>query len=91
MEAKVKKTDEVLVSIDGKLTEEQAKELILKKLFDLINVELTRYLNTEKRTLTQSIENLWDKYAVSKTEMEAGRIETLNQLDVFLKDLGYLL
>ena len=69
------------------MTEEQAKELILIKLFDLIHTELLRYLNAEKRALIQSIENLWDKYAVSKTQLEAKKVESLNQIDGFLKEL----
>ena len=91
LQEKIGKTDEILASIGGKLTEEQAKELILTKLYDLIHTELLRYLNTEKRTFIQLIENLWNKYAVSKAELEGKRVETINQLDGFLKDLGYLI
>lgn len=90
LEARIVKTDSILVAIGGQLTKEQAKELILKKLFDIMNRELMRYLNAEKRALTQSIENLWDKYAVSKNELEGQRTDTLDQLNEFLKGLGYI-
>ena len=43
------KTDALLASIGGQLTETEAKTLILKKLYDLANQELNRYLNNEKR------------------------------------------
>jgi type I restriction enzyme M protein len=42
------------------------------------------------RLLVQSIEALWDKYAVSLRTLEAQRAETLGKLDGFLEKLGYL-
>jgi type I restriction enzyme M protein len=84
------KTDGILAAIGGRLTDEQARRLILKKLYDLARNELNRYLNAEKRGLIQIVENLWDKYAVSSRELEAERTETLAVLDDFLKGLDYL-
>jgi type I restriction enzyme M protein len=84
------KTDSILAIIGGQLTEEQARRLILKKLYDLANSELNRYLNAEKRGLVQVVENLWDKYAVSSRELERERAETLKTLDEFLRGLGYV-
>jgi len=37
-----------------------------------------------------TVENLWDKYAVSSRELETRRAETLKTLDGFLKGLEYL-
>ena len=71
-------------------TEEEARQLILKKLYDLVNSELNRYLNAEKRVLITAVENLWDKYAVSSRQLEGTRGETLETLDGFLRGLGYL-
>jgi len=88
--ARIAKTDALLAAIGGRLTEEQARCLILKKLYDLASGELTRYLNAEKRGLVAAVENLWDKYAVSSRDLEAERTETLKKLDEFLKGLGYL-
>ena len=90
LEARIAKTDAVLASIGGQLTEAEAKTLILKKLYDLANQELSRYLNAEKRVLTHAVENLWDKYAVSSREMETGRAGTLRVVDGFINGLGYL-
>ena len=87
---RITQTDKMLDSVGGQLTEDRAKELILKKLYDIINNELNRYLNAEKRKLIQVIENLWDKYAVSSQKIEKERSETLKALDGFLKGLGYL-
>jgi type I restriction enzyme M protein len=90
LQERLAKTDSLLASIGGQLTEEEARRLILKKLYDLANTELIRYLNAEKRGLIQIVENLWDKYAVSSRKLERERAGTLKVLDGFLKGLGYL-
>ena len=88
--ARLEKTDALLEEIGGQLTEEDAKLMILKKLHDIAHTELGRYLNAEKRVLIAAVEKLWDKYAVSMRELEQQRTETLEELDGFLKGLGYL-
>jgi type I restriction enzyme M protein len=90
LEARIARTDALVASIGGQLTEAEAKSLILKRLYDLANQELNRYLNAEKRRLIQLVENLWDKYAVSSRALENARTETLTVLDGFLAGLGYL-
>ena len=90
LEARLAKTDGILTAIGGQLTEEESRQLILKKLYDLGHYELNRYLNAEKRGLVQVVEKLWDKYAVSSRELESERSETLKELDGFLNGLGYL-
>jgi type I restriction enzyme M protein len=78
------------VAIGGLLTTEEAKELILQKLYDWVREQLTRYLNGAKRALIALVEKLWDKYAVSSQELEAERSQTLGELNEFLVKLGYL-
>jgi type I restriction enzyme M protein len=90
LQARIAKTDALVASIGGRLSEAEAKTLILKKLCDLANQELNRYLNAEKRGLIQLIENLWDKYALSRHTLESNRCTTLMELDGFLHRLGYL-
>ena len=90
LEARMAKTDALVASIGGQLTEVEAKTLILKKLYDLANQKLNRYLNAEKRQLIQIVENLWDKYAVSNRVLESKRTESLKALDGFLVRLGYV-
>ena len=90
LQARMAKTDACVASIGGQLTEADAKTLILKKLYDLANQELNRYLNAEKRRLIEVIENLWDKYAVSSRALEQERTGILKTLDGFLGGLGYL-
>lgn len=89
LEARLAKTDALLASIGGQLTDPDARKLILKKLYDLANEQLNRYLNAEKRVLVQAIENLWGKYAVSSRDLEAERTTTLKTLSGFLAELGY--
>jgi len=90
LNARLAKIDAILAAIGGQLTEAEARELILKKIYDVVTRELNRYLNAEKRRLIAVVENLWDKYAVSSRELETERTETLKTLDGFLKGLGYL-
>ena len=90
LKVRLAKTDAILAAIGGQLTEAEARELILKKLYNLVSNELNRYLNAEKRRLIGVVETLWDKYAVSSRELEGRRIETLETLNGFLKGLGYL-
>ena len=89
LKARLAKTDGILTAIGGQLTEAEARELILKKIYDLVTNELNRYLNAEKRRLIAVVENLWDKYAVSSRELEAERTETVKTLEEFLQRLGY--
>lgn len=89
LEGRLAKTDGILIAIGGQLTEEEARQLILKKLCDMVHQELTRYLNAEKRALFQVVEKLWDKYSVSSRQLESERAETLKSLDGFFRGLGY--
>ncbi|GBD87642.1 hypothetical protein BMS3Abin03_01576 [bacterium BMS3Abin03] len=83
------KIDNLMEAIGERITAEECKTLILKKLYDLVANELERYLNAEKRHLISVFENWWDKYAVSAEQLEKSRTETLEQLNGFLNDLGY--
>lgn len=89
LEERISRTDEVLAEIGGPLVEEQARQLILKKLYNIGHRELNRYLNAERRSLIRGVESLWNKYAVSSGELEAERTETLSSLHSFLTGLGY--
>ena len=90
IQARIDRTDTLLAEIGGQITDEEAKVLILKKLYDIAGRELERYLNAEKRALIQGVENLWNKYAVSSRELEQQRENTLSELNGFLEGLGYL-
>ena len=79
----------ILEAINGQLADDEAKRLILKKLYDIASAELERYLNTEMRQLVSGVENLWSKYAMNSREIEAEREATLKTLNFFLERLDY--
>lgn len=87
---RLRDVDGLLAAIGGQLTTEEAKGLILQKLYDWVREQLTRYLNRAKRSLIALVEKLWDKYAVSSRELEQAREETLAELNQFLVKLGYI-
>jgi type I restriction enzyme M protein len=90
LQMRLARVDDLLTAIGGQISEQEAKRLILKKLHDLANKELLRYLNAEKRALLALVENLWDKYAVSGQTLEAEWENTLSVLKDFLTGLGYM-
>jgi len=90
MEEKLKGLDAFLESIGGIITPEECKTLILQKHNSLVQQELLKYLNAEKRTLITGIEKLWDKYKVTSQNLENKRQDSLTKLNQFLTDLKYL-
>ena len=90
LEARIARTDSLLTEIGGQLTEEQARQLILRKIYDIERTELDRYLNAEKRVLVSGVENLWEKYAVAKDALDATLNATAGTLGTILKTLGYI-
>jgi len=76
-------------SVGGVITEEDAKELILKKHHDWVTEQLERYLGSESRFLTQSFEILWQKYSIPLNTIENYLKEDTLLLTTYLKKLGY--
>lgn len=87
---KLEKLDSLLLVIGGMISTEEAQKLILKKHFDIINNQLQRYLNAEKRALIGAYENLFEKYFVSANSIEKDRDKTMKELNDFLTALNYL-
>ncbi|MBI5933844.1 MAG: type I restriction-modification system subunit M [Chloroflexi bacterium] len=71
------------------LDEEEAKLLILKKLFDVVGNELVRYLKLELRVVVNIFENLFEKYFVPLNEIKSQCDRATSTLDGFLKELNY--
>lgn len=90
MNLRLSRIDEVLAAIGGQISDAEAKTLILKKLYNWVKEQLTRYLNADQRVLIATVDYLRDKYAVSSQKLEAEREETLAVLNDFLVKLGYL-
>lgn len=87
---KLNNLDALLAEIGGMITTEESQKLILKKHFDIINDQLQRYLNAEKRALVNAFENLFDKYYTSAQAIEQKRESTMAELNDFLTQLNYL-
>lgn len=90
MDEKLKGLDAFLKSIGGIITPEECKTLILQKHNSLVQLELLKYLNTEKRSLIAGFEKLWDKYKVTSQQWENKRKVSLDKLNKFLTELKYL-
>ena len=90
MEAKLNGLDTFLASIGGTITPEECKTLILQKHNSLVQKELLKYMNAEKRKLIAGNEKLWDKYKVTSHELENKRKDSLDKLNKFLTGLKYL-
>ena len=90
MEDNLKGLDDFLENIGGVITPEECKILILQKHNQLVQQELLKYLNAEKRALIAGIEKLWDKYKVTSQDLENKRKDSLDKLNKFLTELKYL-
>ncbi len=90
LQIKLDSIDTLLEKIGGTITVEESQRLILKKHFDIINDQLQRYLNAEKRALVGAYENLFDKYFTSAQAIEQKRETTMAELNDFLTQLNYL-
>jgi len=93
---KDKETKQLIKVKEGKidqkrdlLNQAEAKELLLEKFFTLIDKQLNKYLNSEKKELIRIFENLWDKYSVSLEQLKRERDDEVRRLDEFLIRLGF--
>ncbi|MBS9385985.1 MAG: N-6 DNA methylase [Dolichospermum sp. BR01] len=90
LEGRIKNIQDLMASFGGVITEDEAKELILQKHYDLVAEQLERFLNAIKRMVIFVFENFWDKYAVAAGKVEREREETLQELNDFLSKLNYI-
>lgn len=80
--------EKVIQKIEA-LTEEEAKELLLEKFYEHIDIQLDKYLNAEKKEIIKTFENLWDKYKISLNVLINERDEEIRKLNEYLERLGY--
>ncbi|WP_210467289.1 type I restriction-modification system subunit M [Vibrio crassostreae] len=67
-----------------------AAQLILNILYqDMLKI-VERYLATERQQLITTIENWWDKYQVTLTQIESSRNNAAKSLNGYLVGLGYV-
>ena len=84
-----KQKDEMVAAARAKISEEEAKQLILERFQRLLIEQFDGYLRQYQRAFIAAVENLWDKYAVTTKQILAERDREAAQLDAFLKELGY--
>ena len=84
-----KQKDEMIAAARAKITEDEAKTLILERFRKLLTEQFDGYLRQYQRSFIAALENLWQKYAVTIKQILADRDREAAQLDAFLKELGY--
>lgn len=83
------KRDELVLSAREKISQDEARVVIVARLKQLLLNTYNRYLRAEQRACITAIENLWVKYAVTAKEIEIERDKASQQLQSFLMELGY--
>lgn len=87
--ASEKKKDDLVAAARGKISEEEAKGLILERFQRLLTEQYEGYLRQYQRTFIAAIENLWDKYAVTTKQILEERDKEAEKLNQYLVELGY--
>lgn len=83
------KRDELVLSAREKISQDEARVVIVARLKQLLLNTYNRYLRAEQRACITAIENLWAKYAVTAKEIERQRDKATEELKAFLVELGY--
>jgi type I restriction enzyme M protein len=84
-----KQKETLIASARAKITEAEAKKLILARFKRLLTEQFDGYLRQYQRVFIAAVENLWSKYAVTTKQILAERDREAAQLNAFLKELGY--
>ncbi len=84
-----KQKETLIASARSKITEAEAKKLILARFKRLLTEQFDGYLRQYQQAFIAAVENLWSKYAVTTKQILAERDQEAAQLNAFLKELGY--
>jgi len=84
-----KKRDELVASARDKISNDEARTVIIERLRQVLMNTYQAYLQADQRACVKGIENLWDKYAITARTIEAERDAASKQLEEFLVELGY--
>jgi type I restriction enzyme M protein len=80
---------EMLQTARGKVTDAQAKDIVLAILKDDLVRELELKTAAHRRRVIAALEGWWDKYRVTLKSIERERDRAKVKLDAFLRGLGY--
>jgi type I restriction enzyme M protein len=83
------KRDELVESAREKISNDEARTVIVERLRRVLMNTYEAYLRADQRACIKAIENLWSKYAVTAKTIEAERDAASIQLKDFLVELGY--
>jgi type I restriction enzyme M protein len=83
------KRDELVESARAKITNDEARTVIIARLKQTLLNTYHAYLRADQRACIKAIENLWSKYAVTAKTIEAERDAASAQLQAFMVELGY--
>ncbi len=87
----IKDRKELLVEqARSKISEAEAKDLILARWERTLYSTVNEYLSQYSRQFRSSLENLWDKYDQPLNNILKERDEAANELDGYLRELGYV-
>jgi type I restriction enzyme M protein len=76
-------------SARAKITEDEARTLILARFRGMLAERYDGYLRVYLRACIAAVENLWSKYTVTMKEIVAQRDREAELLNQFLVELGY--
>ena len=90
IKASVTKKDDMVAAARAKISDEQAKQLILARFLETLLKEYEIRLNAYVTELVKAVESLHNKYAVTAEQIVKSRDKATKELDNFLKELGYV-
>lgn len=83
------KREALVQSARAKISNDEARGIIIERLQQQLLGTYRSYLRAEQRACIKAVENLWRKYAVTAKQIEEERDTATKQLQAFLKELGY--
>jgi type I restriction enzyme M protein len=89
IKANADKRDLLVESARAKITQEEARKIIIERLHKTLIDTYKTYLRAEQRACIAAIENLWKKYAVTAKTIEAERDAAAKELQA-LKDKNFI-
>jgi type I restriction enzyme M protein len=81
--------DELVAKAREKIGTEEAKRLIVARSYNLLVERFDSYLHQYKRGFIAAVENLWDKYAVTRKQILSEWEAEALAFNRFMVELGY--
>jgi len=81
--------DELVEKAREKISQDEAKQLILARWRRTLEAIIQIYLDAHTRSFQQKLEHLFDKYTVTLKQILADRDNATSKLNAFLKEMGY--